>query len=66
MPHAIDERCEDECRCSCGKLMARLTVHGVEVQCRRCKLLHIIPFLMEEQTAASMVKPDCSSSGSSK
>jgi hypothetical protein len=30
-------------RCGCGKLVARLTPYGVEVQCRHCKRLVLIP-----------------------
>jgi hypothetical protein len=28
---------EDECRCLCGSLVARLVEDGVELKCRRCK-----------------------------
>jgi phage FluMu protein Com len=33
-----------ECRCTCGSLMAKLTAMGVEIKCRRCKRLQLIPF----------------------
>ncbi len=56
MSHAIEEHHEDDCRCACGKLMARLTDQGFEVQCRRCKLLHIIPFPTEDQTVTTVAK----------
>ena len=56
MSQSINEQCDDDCRCACGKLMARLTVQGFEVQCRRCKLLHIIPFPTEETNAAAVTK----------
>lgn len=36
--------CEaEEFRCLCGSLMAKITPLGVEVKCRKCKRLHIIP-----------------------
>jgi phage FluMu protein Com len=30
-------------RCECGSLLARLTARGVEVKCRRCKRIILIP-----------------------
>jgi hypothetical protein len=27
----------DDFRCCCGSLLARLTPHGVQLKCRRCK-----------------------------
>lgn len=30
-------------RCECGSLIARVTDKGVEIKCRRCKRLYIIP-----------------------
>jgi phage FluMu protein Com len=30
-------------RCQCGSLMAKITPQGVEVKCRRCKRIQIIP-----------------------
>lgn len=34
---------ERELRCSCGNLMARVTDAGVELKCRRCKRLVVVP-----------------------
>ena len=31
-----------ELRCDCGSLMARVTAHGVELKCRRCKRLVLL------------------------
>ena len=31
-------------RCECGSLLARLTARGVEIKCRRCKRIILIPF----------------------
>ncbi len=36
MPERLDERC------SCGNLVAKLTVRTVEIKCRRCKRIKII------------------------
>jgi phage FluMu protein Com len=33
-----------ELRCECGNLLARLTEEGVELKCRRCKRIVVIPF----------------------
>jgi len=36
---------DDDCRCLCGNLLARLVAGGVELKCRRCKRTHVIPLL---------------------
>lgn len=33
---------QDEVRCECGHLLAKLTVEGVEVKCRKCKRVHLL------------------------
>jgi len=33
-----------ELRCGCGCLVARLLETGIELKCRRCKRLALIPF----------------------
>ena len=33
----VDERCE------CGNLIAKLTENSVEIKCRRCKRIRVIP-----------------------
>jgi len=30
-------------RCSCGNLLARLVASGVELKCRRCKRIVVLP-----------------------
>ncbi|HEV7735192.1 MAG TPA: hypothetical protein VGR62_23680 [Candidatus Binatia bacterium] len=35
-------------RCECGNLLARLTPRGVEVKCRRCKRVVLLPISLEE------------------
>ena len=32
-----------EHRCLCGSLLARITPEGIELKCRKCKRLQIIP-----------------------
>lgn len=44
MAGAGDGRSEArDARCDCGNLLARLTARGVEVKCRRCKRIVVIP-----------------------
>jgi len=33
---------QDEVRCECGHLLAKLTSKGVEMKCRRCKRVHLL------------------------
>jgi hypothetical protein len=33
----------DEHRCLCGSLLARITPQGIELKCRKCKRLQMIP-----------------------
>lgn len=39
----------DEARCDCGHLVAKLRTSGVELKCKRCKRLVIIPYSAEDQ-----------------
>ena len=32
-----------EHRCLCGSLLARITDQGIELKCRKCKQLQVIP-----------------------
>lgn len=41
LPDAVDA---SEARCHCGQLMAILRKDGVELKCKRCKRLTLIPF----------------------
>ncbi len=34
---------ERQLRCGCGNLMARVTTSGIELKCRRCKRICIVP-----------------------
>ena len=31
-------------RCLCGSLLAKVSLDGVEILCRRCKRIHVIPW----------------------
>jgi len=39
----------EEMRCICGSLLARLVPDGVELRCRRCKRIVVVP--LEKQGA---------------
>jgi phage FluMu protein Com len=41
--HAIVPSDADELRCECGSLVAKLVDEGLELKCRRCKRLALIP-----------------------
>ena len=34
----------DETRCECGQLIAKVRGRGIELKCKRCKRIVIIPF----------------------
>lgn len=35
---------EEELRCECGLLLMKLTPEGLEVKCRRCKRIRLLPW----------------------
>lgn len=39
----------EEIRCACGSLLVRLVSGGVELKCRRCKRLVVLPFEDEDE-----------------
>jgi hypothetical protein len=45
LPATASQALDDDCRCLCGNLLARLVDGGVELKCRRCKRTHVIPLL---------------------
>jgi phage FluMu protein Com len=40
---------EGDLRCLCGSLVAKVTKTGIELKCRRCKRVALIPLLKREQ-----------------
>lgn len=38
-----------ELRCQCGSLMARVTAAGIELKCRRCKRVVVVPLPREPE-----------------
>ena len=43
----------DDCRCLCGSLVARRVREGVELKCRRCKRVLVVPWSAGEIEPAS-------------
>lgn len=37
-----------EARCECGQLIAKLRGNGIELKCKRCKRIVLIPFASVE------------------
>jgi hypothetical protein len=40
---AVEDR-QTEARCHCGQLVAKLRREGIELKCKRCKRIVLIPF----------------------
>ena len=45
---------ERETRCPCGQLVAKLRPEGVELKCKRCKRLVVIPYDRLDDTHVSI------------
>jgi phage FluMu protein Com len=58
-PPLVGEEREIDIRCGCGSLMAKVTPSGIEIKCRKCKRIQIIPYfqsLEETGTRGKNVK----------
>ncbi len=45
MKTSTDSACRDrETRCECGQLIAKVRGQGLELKCKRCKRIIVIPF----------------------
>lgn len=43
--NVIPSLCQDsETRCECGQLIAKVRGQGIELKCKRCKRIVVIPF----------------------
>jgi len=49
---STDAACRGDCRCPCGSLLARLVPGGVEIKCRHCKRLLVLPLEGERPAGA--------------
>jgi phage FluMu protein Com len=43
-------------RCLCGSLVAKVSLDGVEILCRRCKRIHLIPWPGERREGSAARK----------
>jgi len=43
-------------RCLCGNLVAKVSPDGVEILCRRCKRIHLIPWPGERREGRAIQK----------
>ena len=43
-------------RCLCGNLVAKVSLDGVEILCRRCKRIHLIPWPRERREGSAAQK----------
>ena len=43
-------------RCLCGSLVAKVSLDGVEILCRRCKRIHLIPWPGERRGGSATQK----------
>jgi len=43
-------------RCLCGNLVAKVSLDGVEILCRRCKRIHLIPWPGERREGSATQK----------
>ena len=43
---------DSEARCECGHLVAKVRATGVELKCKRCKRIILIPFEPATETMA--------------
>jgi phage FluMu protein Com len=43
-------------RCLCGNLIAKVSLDGVEILCRRCKRIHLIPWPQERREGSAARK----------
>jgi phage FluMu protein Com len=51
---------DEEVRCECGHLLAKLTAEGLEMKCRRCKRIHVLQI---SPTTLTSVRPQVKKTG---
>ena len=56
-PRIVNSKRQPDCRCLCGKLLARLVPGGVELKCRRCQRYLLVPL---DETPRSLRHADTS------
>lgn len=58
MPKSEETGAAEDLRCLCGSLVAKVKKNGIELKCRRCKRVALIPFSKKEQIALEENHPD--------
>lgn len=48
----------EDLRCLCGSLVAKVRKDGIELKCRRCKRVALIPFSGDDQAFLEESHPD--------
>lgn len=48
----------EDLRCLCGSLVAKVRKEGIELKCRRCKRVALIPFSGDDQAFLEENHPD--------
>jgi phage FluMu protein Com len=64
--HSDQDDCPtSEARCACGHLVAKLRSDGVELKCKRCKRLIVVPFarLEAEPSRLSELRKEATAQG---
>ncbi|TAK01560.1 MAG: hypothetical protein EPO39_14175 [Candidatus Manganitrophaceae bacterium] len=51
MPKNEGKILAEDVRCLCGSLVAKISKNGIELKCRRCKRVALIPLSKKEQVA---------------
>jgi hypothetical protein len=51
-PETASRPDDSEARCECGQLMAKVREDGLELKCKRCKRIVLIPFELIEDWAS--------------
>ena len=46
--HSVPRNGNKEHRCTCGQLLAKITGSGIELKCKRCKRIEVIPWSAQE------------------
>lgn len=58
MPKKDERLFAEDLRCLCGSLVAKVRKDGIELKCRRCKRVALIPFSEDEQAFLKEDHPD--------